>query len=164
MGARRVHVIAAIAAATALAAPGAAAAAGGRRIAFESARDDQEEIYVTDADGGHQRRVTDNPARDESPDWQAVPFGVRGHRRCGDVSIAAGGASSVVARGVRCAAARTLARRWTSVATAHRAAPPKRVRGARCTTARQTFDLRVVRCRPPRPRGTEVAFVWRPAG
>ena len=47
-----------------------------------------------DADGSNPRRLTDNPARDESPDWQALPFDARGHRACGDDSLASGGASS----------------------------------------------------------------------
>ena len=39
------------------------------KIAFSSARDGNLEIYVMDGDGSNQRRVTVNPARDESPAW-----------------------------------------------------------------------------------------------
>ena len=39
------------------------------KIAFTSARDGNEEIYVMDGDGKNQRRVTVNPARDEYPAW-----------------------------------------------------------------------------------------------
>ena len=39
------------------------------KIAFSSARDGNLEIYVMDGDGSNQRRVTVNPARDESPVW-----------------------------------------------------------------------------------------------
>ena len=39
------------------------------KIAFASARDGNLDIYVMDGDGGNQRRVTVNPARDESPAW-----------------------------------------------------------------------------------------------
>ena len=49
----------------------------GKRIAFVSDRDGHvnirdwptSEIYVMDADGGNQRRLTDNPARDYAPSW-----------------------------------------------------------------------------------------------
>ena len=39
------------------------------KIAFTSQRDGNLEIYVMDGDGTNQRRVTVNPARDESPAW-----------------------------------------------------------------------------------------------
>ena len=39
------------------------------KIAFASARDGNLDIYVMDVDGRNQRRVTVNPARDESPAW-----------------------------------------------------------------------------------------------
>ena len=39
------------------------------KIAFTSTRDGNLEIYVMDGDGSNQRRVTVNPARDESPAW-----------------------------------------------------------------------------------------------
>ena len=39
------------------------------KIAFTSMRDDNIDIYVMDGDGGNRRRVTVNPARDESPAW-----------------------------------------------------------------------------------------------
>ena len=67
-----------------------------------------------DADGSNPRRLTDNPARDESPDWQALPFDGRGHRACGDDSLASGGASSVLAMRVPCHVARRIARRWSA--------------------------------------------------
>ena len=88
------------------------------KIAFSSARDGQQEIYVMDADGSNPRRLTDNPARDESPDWQALPFDGRGHRACGDDSLASGGASSVLAMRVPCHVARRIARRWSEAADA----------------------------------------------
>jgi tetratricopeptide (TPR) repeat protein len=40
-----------------------------RRIAFESGRDGNWEIYVMDADGSGQTRLTDNPALDGGPTW-----------------------------------------------------------------------------------------------
>ena len=39
------------------------------RIAFVSKRDGNSEIYVMDADGGNQRRLTNNPAKDNAPSW-----------------------------------------------------------------------------------------------
>ncbi len=41
----------------------------GRHIAFSSNRDDNLEIYVMNADGGHLRRLTDHPGRDDQPTW-----------------------------------------------------------------------------------------------
>jgi hypothetical protein len=66
--------------------------------------------------GSNPRRLTDNPARDESPDWQALPFDGRGHRARGDDSLASGGASSVLAMRVPCHVARRIARRWSESA------------------------------------------------
>ena len=39
------------------------------RIVFTSTRDGNTEIYVMDADGGNQERLTDNPAADSDPTW-----------------------------------------------------------------------------------------------
>ena len=39
------------------------------RIVFTSTRDGNAEIYVMDADGSNQERLTDNPAHDRDPDW-----------------------------------------------------------------------------------------------
>jgi hypothetical protein len=77
----------------------------GTKIAFCSARDGQQEIYVMNADGSDQRRLTSNPSRDESPDWQPLPFDDRGHTACGDVSLAS------VRRVERCRARHALPRR-----------------------------------------------------
>ena len=41
----------------------------GKRIAFASARDGNYEIYVMNADGTNQTRITVNPAYDMSPSW-----------------------------------------------------------------------------------------------
>ena len=43
--------------------------AAGNRIAFESVRDGNGEIYVMDADGSNQTRLTNNPADDWLPAW-----------------------------------------------------------------------------------------------
>src|SRR3954468_15613766 len=39
------------------------------RIVFASTRDGNNEIYVMDADGSHQTRLTNNPADDILPAW-----------------------------------------------------------------------------------------------
>jgi Tol biopolymer transport system component len=132
----------------------------GTKITFSSARDGQQEIYVMDADGSNPRRLTDNPARDESPDWQALPFDGRGHRACGDDSLASGGASSVLAMRVPCHVARRLARRWAQAAAA--GASPARLKGLACSTTQQPYDLTVVQCNAGKaPCTRDVAFVWR---
>jgi TolB protein len=41
----------------------------GKKIAFQSNRDGNLEIYVMNADGTGPLNVTNNPARDESPAW-----------------------------------------------------------------------------------------------
>lgn len=43
--------------------------ANGRKIVFTSRRDGNPEIYVMDADGGNQTRVTNDPAPDFNPSW-----------------------------------------------------------------------------------------------
>ena len=129
----------------------------GTKIAFSSDRDGQQELYVMNADGTGARRLTDNPARDESPDWQALPFDDHGHRPCGDVSLAPGGASSVMALRLPCGAARVLARLW-----ARRAADGdirERLVGLECTTADHPYGMVVVQCDGWFGRG--LAFVWR---
>jgi dipeptidyl aminopeptidase/acylaminoacyl peptidase len=132
----------------------------GTKIAFSSSRDGQQEIYVMDADGSNPRRLTDNPARDESPDWQGLPFDTRGHRACGDVSLASGGASSVVAMRVPCHVARRLARRWTEAADA--GAPSAKLKGLECTSTPHIYDLTVVACGSRKaPCARDIAFVWR---
>src|SRR5918992_296715 len=41
----------------------------GTKIAFGSFRDGNSEIYIMNADGSEERRLTNNPAADVSPDW-----------------------------------------------------------------------------------------------
>ena len=130
----------------------------GTKIAFSSARDGQQEIYVMNADGSDPRRLTDNPARDESADWQSLPFDTTGHDACGDVSLAAGGASSVVTELHSCRLALQLAEDWAAAADAGDQLP--RLRGFRCTVDDGPYDLAVVDC--ARPHGQDdTGFVWR---
>jgi Tol biopolymer transport system component len=42
---------------------------GGSKIAFVANRDGNFEIYVMDADGSNQTRLTNNPATDWMPSW-----------------------------------------------------------------------------------------------
>jgi hypothetical protein len=109
------------------------------------------------ADGSGQHRLTENPAREESPDWQPVPFDTTGHAKCGDIGRARGAATSIVVRGAPCRAARRLAARWSGRATLGR--PPRRLDGFTCRSRPHTFDLVLVTCRRGRLR--DVAFVWR---
>ena len=44
----------------------------GKRIVFQSDRDGNAEVYVMNADGTKQRRLTHNAAQDGLPDWQPV--------------------------------------------------------------------------------------------
>ena len=128
------------------------------KIAFSSDRDSQQEIYVMNADGTGQRRLTNNPARDESPDWQALPFDTRRHRACGDVSLAPGGASSIVAQRFPCSAARWLAAHWARKADAGHLRD--RLGWLRCTVTDQPYDLAVVDCQSRHGRH-DIGFVWR---
>jgi len=43
----------------------------GKRILFQSNRDGNVEIYVMDADGGNQTRLTHHPGRDLDAEWSA---------------------------------------------------------------------------------------------
>ncbi|GAG57122.1 unnamed protein product, partial [marine sediment metagenome] len=49
-----------------------------KKIAFESSRDDNDEIYVMDADGSNQVNLTNNPEGDSdptlSPDGKKIAF------------------------------------------------------------------------------------------
>jgi Tol biopolymer transport system component len=47
----------------------------GTKILFRSNRDGNNEIYIMNADGTGQTRVTNNPADDTAPRWQ--PAGTR---------------------------------------------------------------------------------------
>ena len=48
----------------------------GERIAFMSERDGNAEIYVMDADGGNQQRLTNNRDGNSSPAWFNPDFAI----------------------------------------------------------------------------------------
>jgi WD40-like Beta Propeller Repeat len=133
---------------------------GGTKMAFSTDRDGQQEIYVMNADASGQHRLTDNPARDESPYWQPLPFNDEGHEPCGDVSLAAGGVSSVVTLKAPCDTAQRVAQRWADAADT--GALDDKVGGFRCTPSHEPYDLVVVRCSHEGGK-KDIAFVWRQA-
>ncbi len=45
------------------------------KIAFTSARDNNDEIYTMNTTGGALDRLTNNPQSDVDPDWQSLPTG-----------------------------------------------------------------------------------------
>ena len=130
----------------------------GTKIAFSSDRDGQQEIYVMGADGSDPRRLTDNPARDESADWQSLPFDTSGHEACGDVSLAPGGASSVVTELHSCRVARRLAGEWASAANS--GVRLDRLNAYDCTITDAPYDLAVVDCAKNKGHD-DTGFVWR---
>ena len=132
----------------------------GTMIAFTSERADPSgDVWVMQADGSEQRRLTTTPVLDESPDWQPLPFSVGAAdaraRACGDLSLAPGGVSSLAVVELGCPEARAIAGRWSA---------GKRLPGLRCTRTPHSFDQEIVECEQRGGR-EGLAFVWRrPAG
>ena len=130
----------------------------GRRLAFTSGPDDRHgDIHVMAAAGGEARRLTTYANADESPDWQTIPA-PRSDARCGGLGRRGRGVSDVRAagRGVTCAAARTLVRRWLA------AKQPRRVRGYGVTVTDFGGLRRVVLRRSDGGRQRLVAFLHQP--
>jgi Tol biopolymer transport system component len=78
----------------------------GRKLLFVSRRDGNPEVYVVDADGGGQRRLTRNPADDRDPAWspdgRKIAFiSTRDGERAIYVMNADGGQPRSVTRGIR---------------------------------------------------------------
>jgi dipeptidyl aminopeptidase/acylaminoacyl peptidase len=87
----------------------------GTLLAYSSGDHDLRlDINVMTATGGHLRRLTDYPGRDESPDWQPIPAPDT-ERRCGDLADTGAGAHDVRAAGdgLSCEKALELAARWS---------------------------------------------------
>lgn len=128
----------------------------GRLLGYTSGPDDEHgDIHVMTAAGRHLRTLTSYSGADESPDWQAIPA-PRTARRCGDLVTRGRGARDVraIGRGLRCAQARALARRWV------RAGRPERVRGYRADSDDFGGLRRVALTRRDGSRRRLVAFVY----
>jgi Tol biopolymer transport system component len=90
---------------------GPAWAPDGSQLAYTSGPDNMHgDINVMTAGGVHLRRLTEFELADESPDWQAIPAADT-DRRCGDEAPATG--VRAAGRGMPCAKATRLARRWS---------------------------------------------------
>jgi TolB protein len=86
----------------------------GRMLAYTSGLDDTHgDIHVMTAAGRRMRALTVFAGADESPDWQAIPA-PHTARRCDDIAAGGLGVRDVRAlgSGLRCPAARALARHW----------------------------------------------------
>jgi TolB protein len=125
----------------------------GRMLAYTSGPDQKHgDIVVMDAaTGAPLRRLTGHPLADESPDWQAIPAPDTS-ARCGDAVRSGRGGRDVrrAGRGLTCAQARGLARRWVQ------AGMPRRVRGY-VATSRDFGGVRRVQLR--RGAGTAARLV-----
>ena len=129
----------------------------GRLLAFTSGPDEKHgDVHVMPLAGGEARRLTGYENADESPDWQAIPA-PRTDARCGGIGRPARGVSDVRARGrgLTCAAARTLVRRWLA------AKRPRRVSGYAATVTDFGGLRRVVLRRRDGGRQRLVAFLHR---
>lgn len=130
----------------------------GTMIAFTSERSDPDgDIWIMRSDGADPRRLTTDPALDESPDWQPIPFSVGAPDRwpaqpCGDLSLLPGGIASIAAVKSPCEQARRVAGRWT--------VDEPVVRGFACAATPHSFDQQLVECQHRGDR-KGVAFVWR---
>lgn len=132
----------------------------GRLLAYSRGPDDTHgDIRVMTAAGRDLRRLTRYAGADESPDWQAIPAPPT-DARCGDVARSGPGPYDLrrAGRGLTCAQARALVRRWV------RAGHPRRVRGYAATVT-DFGATRRVGLRAGRGRGRRlVAFLLQRAG
>ena len=138
----------------------------GRQLVFTSGPDNLHgDIHVMDADGTDVRRLTDTDARDESPDWQPIPF--EGDLTpVGDAVDEGPGAYSVHIAGRRLSARKALkiAARWAR--RAQRGAAPRTLNGFSFTSSAATYGDLVVRGvhrgnRGATGNGKEMVFLYR---
>jgi TolB protein len=129
----------------------------GAQLAYMSGPDNRHgDINVMTPGGRHLRTLTSYAGPDESPDWQAIPA-PRTARSCGDLVASGRGGRDVraIGRGLRCDAARALARRWA------RAGRPARLRGYRADVKDFGGLRRVILSRRDGGRRRLVAFLYR---
>lgn len=134
---------------------GPAWAPDGRLLAYTSGPDERHgDIRVMTAGGRDRGRLTRYAGADESPDWQAIPA-PQTDAVCGDLARRGRGAYDVrrAGRGLTCAEARRLVRRW------QRARRPSRIGGYGADADDFGGMQRVVL----RRGGRVVAFVYRQA-
>ena len=127
----------------------------GRLLAYTSGPDNLHgDIHVMTAGGRELRTLTSFAGADESPDWQTIPA-PHTARRCGDLATGGRAAYDVraIGRGLRCAGARALVRRWT------RSGRPGRVSGYRAVFDDFGGLRRVVLTRGDRATRRRVAFL-----
>jgi TolB protein len=130
----------------------------GRLLAYTSGPDEKHgDIHVMPVGGGDTRRLTSYENADESPDWQAIRA-PRSDARCGGLGRPGRGVSDVRrgGRGLTCAAARTLVRRWLATAR------PRRVSGYAVKVTDFGGLRRVVLRRSDGGRPRLVAFLHQP--
>ncbi|MEO6712122.1 MAG: hypothetical protein ABIM89_01685, partial [Mycobacteriales bacterium] len=128
----------------------------GKVLAYTSGPDEKHgDIHLMTASGRHLRTLTSYAGPDESPDWQAIGA-PRTARRCG--GLGRSGLSDVRAsgRGLRCLAARALARRWEA------AGGPQQISGFHADVDDFGGLRRVVLRRGEARGGRVVAFLQRP--
>lgn len=116
----------------------------GLQLVFTSGPDNLHgDIHVMNADGTNTRRLTYTEARDESPDWQPIPFD-GDLTPVGGASAAGPGAYSVHVGGAGLSARKALeiAARWA--ARAHDGSGPRTLEGFVFTSTRATYGDLVV--------------------
>ncbi len=131
----------------------------GTMLAYTTGPDNHRgDIAIMTPAGRPLRTLTSYAGPDESPDWQAIPA-PRTARACGDLVARGDGGHDVraIGRGLRCPAARALARRWT------RAGRPAHVRGYRAAVRDFGGVRRVILSRRDGDRRRLVAFLYQEA-
>ena len=127
------------------------------------------DVWVMNVDGTAERRLTDAPNRDESPDWQPIPHS-GDYASCGDAVEEGAGPWSVKAagKGLSCDKARAVSSRWADSASSGEA--DDSIRGFVCESSDAGYRALKVECTHhgnlPGERGNDksILFVWRGSG